>query len=104
MPVGKSSIKRMNASQETEEKKNGMKSVEEGGNVINGAKVKETATKKTASSTRQKTISQKTVKKTVQKKLDAGKTGEDLGQTTQKKEMEQGVVSKITCELPIYLM
>ena len=106
MPVGKSSIKRMNASQETEEKKEAEARVEhipvENVHVEKTAEPekKETAAPKKASAARKP--------RTAAKKTAAPKKQDNHAQEPERigegEEKESGVISNITCELPIYLM
>ncbi len=97
MPVGKSSIKRMNASQDTEEKKDAK--IVETKTEQNETKKETTVTKKAASARKPRTVKKTQPKKAEEKKSETVSIKDD-GQKVE----ESGVVSNITCDLPIYLM
>ena len=112
MPVGKSSIKRMNASQETEEKKEAEARVEhipvenvhvektaEPEKKETAAHKKDTAPKKASAARKPRTAAKKTA--APKKQDNHAQEPERIGEGEEK---ESGVISNITCELPIYLM
>lgn len=102
MPVGKSSIKRMSVSQETEEKKDTKISVEQGNEEIKSGDTE----KKTRAAVQKgsRTVAQGNGKKVTQQKRKDNESDEMIAHEMKQEEESAGVVSKITCELPIYLM
>lgn len=100
--MGKSSIKRMNASQETEEKK---EETAETSKTEESSVQKKTAGASTgkAASAGRKAAARGAVERKTEKKV-TGTAGTKNVQPEEETQEKTGVVSRITCELPIYLM